>query len=104
MAYGKPHCYKVQIDELEKENAELQARVAAPEDSGIEELDALCAMYNRKEIDITDLVCRIWNNQQARVAELETIVNHPVIRKVALAGGLISWAEADRLQEDSSDD
>jgi len=37
----------------------------APTDNGIVQLDGLCKKYNDGEINICELVCRVWNGAVA---------------------------------------
>ncbi|MFB5646025.1 MAG: hypothetical protein ACE5R3_05435 [Nitrosopumilaceae archaeon] len=36
-------------------------RSVAPVDNGIKELDLICQKFNNKEINLNQLVCKIWN-------------------------------------------
>ena len=63
--------YQQRIEELQ---ATITALTAAPIDNGIPELDAFCQQFNDGKFDLTDLVCRIWNSQQAKVESLTELV------------------------------
>lgn len=49
------------IQTLKQQLGESRERELAPVDSGIKELDGFCEKYNKGEMDLCDLVCRIWN-------------------------------------------
>lgn len=68
MSYGKDHCYKIQRDKA-------LARLVAPTNNGIPELDEFCRQHNENEdSDLTWLVCRIWNHQQGIIAEQARLI------------------------------
>jgi hypothetical protein len=65
---GLPHgSHIVTFSDTDKDKriAELEKRLVAPTDSGIDELDYICKVFNNNEQDnLTSLVSLIWNKSR----------------------------------------